>query len=309
MEKFKKINEEMVYSEAHAKEILNIKANYNKALQELNNRLAKQLSDLEIKYMKIEQQKKALGTTQAAAKTAANAPSTSTAKATGTVTTAGQPVNAQGNPPTVESYSNILKVKQVINEESFDTSDTDQESIQDLKNYMDAEDISYIEDEDETTLDFDVEELDDEWKNELENLGLQPSEDVETDDILDYSEDNDENEDDIEDIHDEIDEEKVFYVKVSDNNKKFIGKIYKLFSEGDWRSTITKGESKTFEKLNFDPEFDEFDIIAFLRENYDDAELIDEDEFNYNIENSEEDSEIQENHHIPTYEQFLNENS
>jgi hypothetical protein len=39
MEKFEHLNEQdEVFSEAHAKELLAVKANYNKMLQELNNK-------------------------------------------------------------------------------------------------------------------------------------------------------------------------------------------------------------------------------------------------------------------------------
>jgi len=187
MKYFKHINEQdEVYSEAHAKELLQVKANYNKKIQELNNQLAKQISDLSVKYMKIAQAQQQLAQTKkTAAKVAGTQQPITTPTQTGTVNTAGQPVNPSGTPTTTqESYSGILKIRK-LDEEKFDTKDVSSEEYQDLKDYMDAEDISYIEDEDQTDIDFDEDQLDPEWKNQLEVIGLDPVNDVETDDILD----------------------------------------------------------------------------------------------------------------------------
>jgi len=123
MKKLNHLNEQdEVYSEAHAKELLAIKANYNKMLQELNNKLAKQISDLSVKYLKIAQAQQQLAQTQkVAAKTAGTQqPTTTPQQQTGTVNTTGQAVNADGSPVTKESYEGILKIKEVINEETFD---------------------------------------------------------------------------------------------------------------------------------------------------------------------------------------------
>ena len=473
-----------VYSEAHAKELLNVQANYNKMLQELNNRLAKQKSDLAVKYMKLAQTQAAQKAAATTAKTT-TAPTTQQAAATGTVTTAGQPVNAQGNPgtPKVESYPDILRIKELnevedkyahiphnmrnwyqkpeaqegyeepekiktprrkkitskvqnqmldiegeiddlkseikwtkekfesptyegiegeieqffaeigsaaseilnsgahkddeekayalrevgvenpeeiiqnyyyyypefnpeldkerekaeekikklkdeveqletklskleemyesVNEGTFNTEKVDPYELQDLKDYLDAENISYSEDEDTGSLDFDETELDKEWKDKMDSMGMEENVPEETDDILSMEDDDGDidgwkdsegewhygNEEDI-DItakDEKIDEEKVFYVKVDDEAEQFIGKIYKLFDEGDWRSKIVDGESETFEKLNYDPDWDEVDIIAFLRENYADAELVSEDEFNDHVEEPEAEPETEEN--------------
>jgi hypothetical protein len=324
-----------VYSEEHAKELLAIKANYNKMLQELNNKLAKQITDLSVKHLKINQAKQQLAQTQrVAAKVAGTQTPSTTQTTTGTVDKAGNPVNADGSPVTKESYSDILKVKQRLNEETYDTRYADSETVQDLKDYMDAENISYIEDEDETTLDFDKDELDPEWEDRLDDLGLEEMDDnVETDDILDYTDDekesaeDDEDEElesdekDITDVHDEIDEEKVFYVDINDADGDFTGKIYKLFDDGEWHAKIVDGDSGTFEQLHYDPSWDEFDVIAFLRENYDDAELIDKEEFNDHVKEPEEEVEealrgngnvlnIQDKvkeHRIPTFDDYINE--
>ena len=70
---------------------------------------------------------------------------------------------------------------------------------------------------------------------------------------------------DIVETDEEIDEDKVFYVKVNEDGQEFVGKIYKLFDDGDWRAKIVDGNSDTFEQLNYDPNFDDSDILAFLR--------------------------------------------
>lgn len=305
-----------IYSDAHAKELLQLRVNYNKELQRLNDRFAKLEMDLASKYMKLSQQQQTIKTVQQ--KETSQQPQQQ--KMTGTVTTAGQPVNADGSPITKESYNDILRIKSKLNETNYDTSDVQSDSLQDLKDYMDAENISYIEDEDETTLDFNEDELDDEWLDELDDLGFK-EENVETDDILDIDDEDEFKKDKKNDISNEIDEKKVFYVKLHDNNKKFIGKIYKMFDEGEWRAKTAAGDSETFDKFSFDPDYDQYDILAFLKENYDDAEIISEEEFNKSIEEPEEveetlsgnsniltnqDRKLRE-HHIETYEEFLNE--
>jgi hypothetical protein len=190
-----------------------------------------------------------------------------------------------------------------INETKFNAKSTGSNEYRELKNYMDAENISYIENEDETTIDFDEDELADEWKDQLDDIGLEPVESEETsDDILTVSDDDD----DITSEDEKIDEEKVFYVKIDDEAEEFIGKIYKLFDDGEWRSKLVDGESETFEKINFDPDYDEFDIISFLRDNYADAELLSEDEYNKYIEDSKEEiKESSHNHNIPTLDEYF----
>jgi len=258
--------------------------------------LTKQINALTVKKTQIEQRMAKLQL-DASKKIQANATiakagtaPVTTPKPTGTVDTAGNPVNANGSPAKVESYHDILNIKQ-LNEEKFNVEMVEPDDLQDLKNYMDAESISYAEDEDNTTLDFNEDELDDEWLSQLQDMGLKPIDDsVETKDILDVENDDTEELDDdkdITDVHDEIDEEKVFYVEIKDADSNFTGKIYKLFDDGDWRAKVVEGNSETFEKLNYDPDWDEFDIIAFLRENYDDAELLDKSEFNDIIEDKD----------------------
>jgi len=211
----------------------------------------------------------------------------------------------------IQKLQNQVDEIESMNESTFTTTNADPYEIQDLKDYLDAENISYFEEEGGGVIDFDETELDKEWQDRISDMGLE--EDVPTDDILTVDDDNDE-ESDEEDIivqDEKIDEDKVFYVKITDADGDFTGKIYKLFDEGDWRAKIVDGESDTFEKLNYDPSWDEFDIIAFLRENYDDAELVSEDEFNDTVEETDvtpkEDVEESANHKIPTLDQFINE--
>lgn len=195
-----------------------------------------------------------------------------------------------------DQIQKISSMYESLNEASYNIEDVDSEELQNLKDYLDAENISYLEDEDQTEIDFDESEIDDEWKEQLDDLGFDEkefeNEIPDTDDILSIEDEDEaeseevEGEENITDIDDKINEDKVFYVRITDDNETFVGKIYKLFDEGDWRAKIIEGSSETFEKLNYEPDFDEFDIIAFLRENYDDAELISEDEFNDHVEES-----------------------
>jgi len=473
----KKINEEEqtpIYSEAHAKELLNLQVNYNKMLQDLNNKLAKQKSDLAIKYMKLSQQAKQVAAAKVPNPQQKNQQQ-SQQRQTGTVDTAGNPVNSQGNPNPPNESIDILRIKDInealpggmdwekhvnmsnwyqknktfprlpsprikrmdrkrrqriqdleyeimdlkshmesimspytgpthtgaegdlenfwgeigteaaeilnsgaytnsheklralrnagidnpqyvldiyheyfpeynpkkerqrihaekeaakiqekidkiqaridkweevyesLNESlsTYNTDNADQDELQSLKDYMNAEGIEYTEDED--TIEFDDEQLDSEWQELISSMGLEPTEisaDVkyienEDDDIEHLDVENDDV--DIVETDEEIDEDKVFYVKVSKDGAEFTGKIYKLFNDGDWRAKIVDGNSDTFEQLNYDPEFDEVDIIAFLRENYDSAELIDQNEFDDHAEKPEEEP-IEENMNESQYQ-------
>lgn len=105
--------EEQVYSEQHAKELLAIQANYNKKLEQLNIELAKQKSDLMIKHMKLAQQQAA--TNKLKQKTEVEPEQKSIAK-TGNVDTAGNPVTSKGGTPAVESIS-ILRVNPIDEDE------------------------------------------------------------------------------------------------------------------------------------------------------------------------------------------------
>jgi hypothetical protein len=286
----KKLNEEVGSADLgdamYAQELLNVQTWYNQEKKRLDDMLAKKRSDAVIKYQ------------QRAMTKNTTAQNTTQKPATGTVDTAGNPVTSKGGTPTIESYSNILTIKQKpLNEVKYNISDVDDDEIQELTNYLDAENISYIKDEDNKDIEFDDENIDDEWKEQLEKFPLDKEED--SDNILSVKDDN------IIDINKKIDKEKLFFVKISNEGDEFVGKIYKLFDEGDWRSKLIDGESETFEQLNYDPEWDEFDIIGFLRENYENAELIDEDEYNDHIE---ENLNISNKHRIPTLNEFMNSN-
>jgi len=205
-----------------------------------------------------------------------------------------------------EIYESKSVNESIYNIEKF----PDIEEYEDLKDYLDAESISYIENEDENTIEFDESEVDDEWKDRLETLTFKDFDEDEEDpsDILSI-----EDEEEFVDKSEKVDEQNVFYVKVEDEGKAFVGKIYKLFDEGDWRSKIIDGDSKTFEKLNYDPDWDEIDIIAFLRENYADADIISEKEFDEHVEEPEieieeenyEEIEESQQHSIPTLDEYM----
>ena len=175
-----------------------------------------------------------------------------------------------------ESYNGILKIKKKVNETVFDISDADLEELEEVKNFMASESIPY-EEPTEDTIEFDETKLDPEWRHMLTDIGIKKLDDFQQE-ISDEPE--------IEltpEEHENIDEEKVFYVQVENEGDAFIGKIYKLNDSEEWMAKVTVGESDTFDKLYYDDEWDEVDIIAFLRENYADAILISEDEFNAQV--------------------------
>lgn len=176
-----------------------------------------------------------------------------------------------------------------LNEEVFDTSEADARELLNLKNYMDAENISYLEGE--NTIEFDEDVISPEWRDLLTDVGIKKleefteksvSEEDEIEEIIDEDEVDEETELTPEE-HEKIDEEKVFYVKIEDEGEAFIGKIYKNKDDEEWLSKIVVGESETFDKLYYEPEWDEVDIIAFLRENYADATLIPQEEYNEKV--------------------------
>jgi len=87
---------------------------------------------------------------------------------------------------------------------------------------------------------------------------------------------------------DYLDEDYVFYVKINDDDNEFIGKIFKISPDGDWFGIVKKGDDDSFEKISYEPEYDEIDIVDFLGDNYDTVEIIDRQEFNDYIEDIEE---------------------
>jgi len=93
---------------------------------------------------------------------------------------------------------------------------------------------------------------------------------------------------------DYLDEDYVFYVKINEEDNEFIGKIFKISPDGDWYGIIKKGEDDSFEKISYEPEYDEIDIIEFLGDSYDNIEIIDIHEFNEYIEDDKELPEVDE---------------
>lgn len=288
--------QETVYSEEHARELLTLQTEYNRRVNDLNTELTRRRSDLLIKHMRLAQQRNAQKNT--ATQTQANTKQPQQ-KQTGTVDTTGRPVTSAGTPPpVVDSYPTILKIKKNLNNSLlekdlynkhnsiYSITDVDRQELQNLKNYLDAEDISYIENEESETIEFNENELDKEWQDQLSEIGLEPEFDdsfniLTIEDEKDEDENENEEEEEILTDEDEIeDKNKVIYVKIKDEDDFIVGKIYKLFDDGEWRSKLIDGESDTFEKLNYDPDWDEIDIVAFLRDNYNEANLIKEEEYN-----------------------------
>lgn len=91
---------------------------------------------------------------------------------------------------------------------------------------------------------------------------------------------------------DYINKDYVFYVKINDKGNEFIGKIFKVRPDGDWFGQVAQGDSDTFAKISYEPEYDEMDIVEFLGENYDQVEIIDMHEYNEYIEEDDIDEDI-----------------
>lgn len=87
---------------------------------------------------------------------------------------------------------------------------------------------------------------------------------------------------------DYLDNDYVFYVKVIDGDNEFIGKIFKISPDGDWYGIVKNGDDNSFEKISYEPEYDEIDIVEFLGDSYDTIEIIDQHEFNDYIEDNED---------------------
>jgi len=189
-----------------------------------------------------------------------------------------------------EIYDILLK-KFKINEsllyesvQVWDKTNVKSYDIEQLIKYMSAENIEF--DLNEDTIEFDIDDLDEEWQERLEEMGfkegwdekdeLQTSDDEISDSDLDYieSEDPKFNDKKFTDINGDIDSAGLFYVKLKNKGKTLIGKIFKLDADSDWSSKIMVGSLDSFDKFEFDKDWDEIDIIAFLRETYDSAEVI-----------------------------------
>jgi cell division septum initiation protein DivIVA len=191
---------------------------------------------------------------------------------------------------------NILSKKSKVNESAinetllyesvqiWDKRDVSNKDLEQLIKYMAAENIEY--DLEEDTIEFDIDDLDSEWSDRLEDMGFKESW-KEADEL--YLDDENIGDSDLEyidleepelddkkftDINGDIEEAGVFYVKIKNKGETLIGKIFKLDDESDWSSKIVVGELSSFDKFEFDKDWDEIDIIAFLRDNYDSAEVI-----------------------------------
>jgi len=77
----------------------------------------------------------------------------------------------------------------------------------------------------------------------------------------------------------ELDDDFLFYIKAYDEDDWFIGKIFKISADEDWYGIVKAGENDTFDKISYDPEFDEEAIVDFLRDTYDSVEIIDQAEY------------------------------
>jgi hypothetical protein len=71
----------------------------------------------------------------------------------------------------------------------------------------------------------------------------------------------------------------VFYVRITEDGEEFVGKIFKDSPDEDWYGLVKIGESSTFEKMSYQPEYNEADIVDFLAGTYEEVEIIDEEEF------------------------------
>lgn len=101
--------------------------------------------------------------------------------------------------------------------------------------------------------------------------------------------------DKVNDVDDDYeDQDYVFYVKVNEEGNSFIGKIFKVRPDGDWFGLVKQGDSDTFQKISYEPEYDEMDIVEFLGENYDKVEIIDRHEYNDFIEDEKFDTRTKE---------------
>jgi len=93
---------------------------------------------------------------------------------------------------------------------------------------------------------------------------------------------------------DYIDDDYLFYIKAFEGDDWFIGKIFKVSPDGDWYGIVKAGENDTFEKISYEPEQTEMDIVEFLRDNYDSIEIIDRHEYNDYVEDKPGDEPIDE---------------
>jgi hypothetical protein len=142
--------------------------------------------------------------------------------------------------------------------------------------------------------------------NDFINEALSNPDNIDAMNILNVDDYDDQEQEDDEDSnlesvnnYNESDDEYVFYVKVEKDNEEFIGKIYKNTPEGDWFGKVEIGENTTFDDLSYKPEFTKDDILNFLIDNYDDAEIISSEDYEAYLEGENESD------NIPDYTKIL----
>jgi len=79
---------------------------------------------------------------------------------------------------------------------------------------------------------------------------------------------------------DDEDDEYLLYVEIKDKDNKFLAKIFKPSADSKWFGKIIYGNSRTFENITYDSDYEEDDIINFLMYTYDSVRLLTKEEFN-----------------------------
>lgn len=72
----------------------------------------------------------------------------------------------------------------------------------------------------------------------------------------------------------------LIYVEVTDKDNKFVAKIFKTTPTSEWEGKIIDGTSRTFEKMKYQTEYEEDDIVNFLMDSYDEVRVLSSEEFN-----------------------------
>jgi len=149
--------------------------------------------------------------------------------------------------------------KDIWHDEEDELSDED---VQDWSKWISPEDLDNWDEEGNMTIDYDEENSENpaSYKNFWGDL--------------------DEDVDEKKTREDYLDDSFLFYTKIVENGKPFIGKIFKISPDSDWNGVVKVGESSTFEKITYETEYDELDIIEFLKDNYEDVEILDRHEYN-----------------------------
>jgi len=185
-------------------------------------------------------------------------PAAPTPPASSTATPSPAPTTASSAPAPKESVYSVITLDNYLKEALSDPSN------------IDAMDILNVDKDDNHDMKHDEESREhEELLSEPKDNYDEENKEIETDE---YSPD-------------------VFYVKIEDDGDEFIAKIYKNESKGDWLGVIKIGENESFEKLAYEPTYDENDILEFLKDNYDEAEIISKSEFNEYLKNEETESE------------------